>query len=120
MGIIYEVSLFPFLLVTVVLGGLAAFMAGRAVALTWKPILQIVTYSVLLAAAARFLHFALFHGTLLSPYYFLVDLVVLLSLAWLGFQLTRAGQMAGQYGWLYERIGPLSWRERQGTAEPQR
>jgi hypothetical protein len=30
-------------------------------------------------------------------------------------RMTRAGQMATQYYWLYERTGPLSWRPR--TAE---
>ncbi|WP_367116785.1 DUF6867 family protein, partial [Bauldia sp.] len=24
----------------------------------------------------------------------------------------RAGQMTSQYGWLYERSGPFSWRSR--------
>src|SRR5262249_6275964 len=112
MGIIYETSLGVFLLVTVFLGGGAAYMAGRAVALTWRPLTQLIAYSVLLAAAARFIHYSLFGGTLLSPHYFLVDLVVLLVLAGLGFRLTRAGQMTGQYAWLYERTGPLSWRPR--------
>ena len=26
--------------------------------------------------------------------------------------MTRAAQMATQYYWLYERTGPLTWRER--------
>jgi hypothetical protein len=112
MGVIYETSLGVFLLVTVFLGGGAAYASGRAVALTWKPLGQIITYSVLLAAAARFLHFSLFGGTLLTVHYFIADLIVLLIFAGLGFRLTRARQMAGQYGWLYERTGPLTWRER--------
>ncbi len=115
MGILYETSPWVFLLVTVCLAGGAAFAAGRAVALTWKPLGHIVTYSVLLAAAARFIHFSLFGGTLLSFQYFLADFVVLLILSGLGFRLTRARQMAGQYGWLYERTGPLTWRERPGS-----
>jgi len=118
MGIIYENSLGVFLLVTVFLGGGAAYAAGRAVAITWKPLGHIVTYSVLLAAAARFIHFSLFGGTLLSVQYFIADLIVLLILAGLGFRLTRVRQMAGQYGWLYERTGPLSWRERPNSVQP--
>src|SRR5581483_5946155 len=118
MGIIYETGLGVFLLVTVCLAGGAAYAAGRAVALTWKPLGHIVTYSVLLAAAARFIHFSLFGGTLLSLQFFVADLVVLLILAGLGFRLTRARQMAGQYGWLYERTGPLSWRARGDAAQP--
>jgi hypothetical protein len=120
MGIVYETSFGVFLLVTVFLGGGAAYAAGRAVALTWKPIGHIVTYSALLAAAARFLHFSLFGGTLLSPQYFIADIVVLLIFGGFGFRLTRARQMAGQYRWLYERTGPLGWRERTSGVEPQK
>ena len=120
MGIIYETGFGVFLLVTVVLGGGTAFSSGRAVALTWKPPLHMVTYCLLLAAAARFIHFSLFGGTLLSPHYFLVDLIVLLVFAALGFRLTRARQMAGQYGWLYERTGPLTWRQRPAATAPQK
>lgn len=120
MGIIYETSLGVFLLVTVFLGGGAAYMAGRAVAITWGNLAYVVVYSGLLAAAARFIHYSLFGGTLRSPQYFLVDFVVLLALAGLGFRLTRAGQMAGQYAWLYERTGPLTWRQRPAVAQPEK
>ena len=120
MGIIYETSLGVFLLVTVFLGGGAACMAGRAVAITWGNVTYVIVYSVLLAAAARFIHYSLYGGTLLSPQYFLVDLIVLLALAGLGFRVTRAGQMAGQYAWIYERTGPLSWRQRQPVPEPKK
>src|SRR5262249_47250894 len=102
------------------LGGGAAYMAGRAVAITWGELTYVVVYSVLLAAAARFIHYSLFGGSLLSLHYFIVDLVVLLALAGLGFRLTRAGQMAGQYAWIYERTGPLSWRQRQPALEPKK
>jgi hypothetical protein len=76
-----------------------------------------VVYILLLAAAVRFIHYALFGGTLLSLQYYLFDLAVLLCLAGLGFQVTRAGQMSGQYSWLYRRAGGLSWRTRADTAE---
>src|SRR5437764_2789032 len=46
----------PFLLVTVVLGGSAAFIAGRAVAQTWRPWWQGVAYMLILGAAVRFIH----------------------------------------------------------------
>jgi hypothetical protein len=120
MGILYETSLGVFLLVTVFLGGGAAFAAGRAVAVTWKPLGHIVVYSVLLAAAARFIHYSLFGGTLLAPHYFIADFLVLLVLAGAGFRMTRVRQMAGQYRWLYERSGPLSWRERVAGSPPGR
>lgn len=49
-----------FLLVTVILGGAAAFSAGRALAQTWRPMWQAFAYSAALAAAVGFLHFVLF------------------------------------------------------------
>nr|WP_321456480.1 hypothetical protein [uncultured Cohaesibacter sp.] len=111
---IWEVSFGTFLLVTVFCGGGAAWMAGRAIANTWKPVSQIVIYMFLLSAGVRFLHFALFHGTLLSLHFYVVDLIVLLLICWLGFRFTRTNQMVNQYHWLYEKVSPLTWKERKG------
>jgi hypothetical protein len=116
MGVIWEVSLGDFLLVTVFLGGGAAWLTGRAVALTWRPVWKLILFIVLLTAAVRFIHFALFGGTLLSLYFFLADFVILLALAGIGHQVTRTLQMVGQYSWLFDRAGPLSWRRRQPAA----
>jgi hypothetical protein len=120
MGIVWEVSLADFLLVTVFLGGGAAWLTGRAVALTWRSWWQLFLYAVLLGLAVRFIHFALFGGTLLSVRFYLVDLAILLALGSIGYRLTRTSQMVGQYSWLYSRSGPLSWRHREqaggGTA----
>src|SRR6516162_5096154 len=74
-----EDSLGVFILVTVLLGGGAAALAGRAVALTWRPWWQVVVYSLMLGAAVRFIHFALFDGTLLSIHYYAVDSVICLK-----------------------------------------
>lgn len=49
-----------FLLVTVTLGGAAAFSAGRALAQTWRPMWQAFAYAAALAAVVGFLHFVLF------------------------------------------------------------
>lgn len=111
-NIVWEIGLAEFLFVTVILGGLGAWMTGRAVALTWRSKLALVRYCVLLTLAVRFIHFALFQGTLTSPRYFVVDLVVLLAIAFAGMQVTRSGQMARQYGFEFERIGNFSWRRR--------
>ena len=111
-GMIFERGIIDFLLVTCFLGGGAAFLTGRAVALTWRPIIYLVLYLVLLACAVRFVHYALFEGTLVTLQFLLVDAVVLFALGWFGFQSTRAAQMAGQYSWLYRRTGPVSWRLR--------
>ena len=119
MGVFYETSLVDFLLVTVFLGGGAAYLTGRAVAFIWRPLPLLVFYILLLNAAVRFIHFSLFYGTLLSLRYYVVDLIVLLIFAGLGFRFARTGQMTGQYDWLYERSGPLSWRRRPATGNPQ-
>ncbi len=110
MDVIYQTNIVDFLLVTTFLGGGAAYLVGRAMAYIWAPRTLLVVYTGLLTAAVRFIHYALFHGTLLSLHYFVVDLVVLAVLAALGYRITRAGQMASQYGWLYKRTGPLTWR----------
>ena len=109
-------SLLQIALVTGVLGGGAAFLAGRAIAQTWRPFWSVVVYMAMLGAAVRFVHFALFQGSFLSPHYYLVDLAVVLAVALLGHRTTRTSQMARQYRWLVERTGPLSWRERQPGA----
>jgi hypothetical protein len=112
-GILYEEpSAWLFILVTIVLGGWAAWMTGRALALTWRPLWQVFLWSLPLALAVRFIHFALFEGTFLSLHFYLVDLVAVAGIAWLGYRYVRARQMTRQYGWLYERAGPLSWREK--------
>ena len=95
---IWEVSAVEFIFVTVILGGGAAYLTGRAIALSWMANEQLAIYLVLLTAATRFIHFALFDGTLIAPWYFLVDLVVLLAIGFLGKTITRSRQMAAQYG----------------------
>ena len=99
-----------FLLVTVILGGAAAFMSGRAVAQTWRPYWHIPVYMVPIAAAVRFFHYALFQEPLLSLQNYLVDFAVVFIAASLGFRLLRAHQMAQQYHWLFRRNGLLRWR----------
>jgi len=49
---------------------------------------------------------------LFSLHYYLVDTMVLIIIALMGFRFTRAGQMTRQYRWLYVRTGPFSWAER--------
>jgi hypothetical protein len=112
-GLLYEEdSLGVFLLVTVVLGGGAAALAGRAVALTWRPWWQVVVYMLMLAAAVRFIHFALFEGTLRSIHYYAVDTLVCMAFGFAGFQAARARRMIAQYPWINEPDGPLRWRRK--------
>ncbi|MCL2428330.1 MAG: hypothetical protein FWD12_03760 [Alphaproteobacteria bacterium] len=90
----------PFLLVTVLLGGGAAWQAGRAIAQTWRPWWQAVLYMFGLGAAVRFIHYALFDGSLLSLPGYALDTAVAIGCAALGFRIARARQMARQYGCL--------------------
>ena len=105
-------SLGIFLLVTVVLGGGAAALAGRAIAATWRPLWQVVGYALILGAATRFIHFALFDGTLLSLHYYAVDTAICLVSAFIGFRAARAAQMVTQYRWINAPNGPLRWHRR--------
>ena len=89
-----------FLLVTVVLGGGAAWQAGRAIAQTWRPWWHVVLYMLILGAAVRFIHYALFDGELLSLPAYALDTTVAIGCAALGFRIARARQMARQYGFL--------------------
>jgi Domain of unknown function (DUF6867) len=112
-GLLHEEGSFGvFLLVTVILGGGAAVLAGRAIALTWRPWGQIVAYTLILGAAVRFIHFALFGGTLLSLHYYVVDSAICLLLGLIGFQAARAAQMVSQYPWINQPNGPLRWRRK--------
>jgi hypothetical protein len=100
-----------FVLVTLILGGGAAWLSGRAIALTWRPWWQLIGYMFVLGLAVRFIHFALFEGTLLSPYYYAVDTVVCAIIGLLGFRVTRTMQMVTQYPWIYRRVSPFTWRK---------
>jgi predicted membrane channel-forming protein YqfA (hemolysin III family) len=112
-GILYEEhSAWLFVLVTVVLGGMAAWQMGRSIAQTWRPFLVMPVYVALLTCGVRFLHFALFQGTLLSVQYFIVDFVVLFLAAALGWRMQRAEQMRTQYSFAFTGAGPVSWRRK--------
>ena len=99
------------------IGGTAAWLAGRAIARTWRPFWHLFFYMALLGAAVRFVHFALFEGMLLSPVSYAVDTLYLLLVGALAWRTTRAAQMATQYYWLFERTSPLTWRARASTGE---
>jgi len=112
-ALLYEDESFGiFVLVTIALGGGAAVLAGRAIAATWRPWWQVVLYMLILGAAVRFIHFALFGGTLLSPHYYAVDSAVCLAAGLLGFRIARVAQMVRQYRWINVPDGPLRWRRK--------
>ncbi len=110
-GILYEEpSIWQFFFVTCLLGGWAAWMTGRACAQTWRPYPALVVYLLVLGIGVRFIHHALFEGTMFTLQYYIVDTIVLLILGTLGYRYTRTNQMVSQYNWLYERASLLSWK----------
>ncbi|MGB6540930.1 MAG: DUF6867 family protein, partial [Xanthobacteraceae bacterium] len=112
MGTLYAgESILQVVLLSVVIGGGAAALSGRAIALAWRPSWQVVIVAILLAAAARFFHFALFEGELLSVPSYCCDTLIFIIAGMLAWRATRANQMVRQYPWLYVRSGPLGWRE---------
>ena len=131
MGVIYEKSIWAFLFITVIAGGGAAYMIGRAAAKGWNPFWQAALQVLALAAAVRFLHWGLFagatleswrqaQGSLLSIHYYLIDAAILVIFCALGFRRQRTVQMLRQYGWLTVQTSPLSWRLREdATVQPQ-
>ena len=109
-----EDSLGVFVLVTLIIGGGAAWLAGRAIAATWRPWWHVVGYMLILGLTVRFFHFALFEGTLLTLHYYIVDTAVCVIVGLLGYRMTRARQMVTQYAWLYAPSGFLKWARRRG------
>jgi hypothetical protein len=101
-----------FFLVTVFLGGGAAWLTGRAAAQTWRPAWQVIVYTLILGFAVRFIHFSLFDGTLLSLHFYAIDAVFCLVVGLLGFRAARVAQMVRQYRWINETDGPLRWRRK--------
>ena len=107
-----ERSLSVFFLVTGLMGGSAAWLAGRAIASNWRPWWHVVMFMLILALAVRFIHFAVFGSKLLSLHYYLVDASACLLAGLIGFRRMRACQMVANYNWINERAGPFGWRRR--------
>lgn len=105
-------SLWVFVLLTVILGGGAAVLTGRAVATAWRPWWHVLPLVLLIGAAVRFLYFALYSGTLLSLPYYATDTAVCAICGLIGFRAKRVSQMVTSYGWLNEPVGLLAWRRK--------
>ncbi len=101
-----------FLVLTVGFMGFAAWMTGRALAGTWRPMWQVVPYGLLLGCADRFFIFALADGDLFSPVGYLVNTALLLSITLVAYRLIQARKMVTQYPWLYEAVGVFGWRSK--------
>ena len=112
-GILYEEpSIWQFLLVSVIIGGWTAWRTGKSVAEGWQDMGTVVLYTALLGLGIRFIHHALFGGTMFSLQYYVVDTLVLLVFATAGFRFYRTKQMTSNYYWLYEKVSPFSWKNK--------
>jgi len=119
MGSLYAgENLLHVLLVAGALGGGAAWLSGRAIARGWKAAWHVVVAALLLGGAARFIHFALFQGELLSAASFGCDTAFFLLVGLAAWRATRASQMVRQYPWLYTRAGPFNWRKLEQKTTP--
>jgi hypothetical protein len=102
----------PFFGMTLFFFGFAAFLTGQALAQGWRAAWHILPAVLLLAAADRFLRWALFAAELVAPGPLLIAAAILAAIAAAGYYLVRARKMVEQYPWLYERKGPFGWRPR--------
>jgi len=99
-----------FVVMTVMIFGVAATLTGQALADTWRPARYLPFYIALLGAVDRFLQYALFNGELLSVAAYIADSIVLLVIGALAYRLRLVSKMVTQYPWRFERMGLLRWR----------
>ena len=113
MGVFYEESsIWLFLLITVLIGGWMSWRTGRALAGAWKSVWLLLPAALALGLGVRFLHFALFEGTLLSPRFWMVDSALCGLAGWLGWRCERAGLMARQYAFAFRRVTPFRFERK--------
>lgn len=112
MSLFVEDNVLIFLFLTLILGGGAAYLAGRGMAIKWRPLWMPLLAMVPLTLGLRFLHFALFEAKLTSLHYLVTDFIILLVFAFLGYRITMVKKMTRQYPWLYEKASPFGWRSK--------
>ncbi|EHS49903.1 hypothetical protein PDO_0463 [Rhizobium sp. PDO1-076] len=94
------------------IGFWTAWRTGKAVAEGWEGYARVFIYVLGLGVVMRFLHFSLFAGPFISPFYYVIDVVLLLAFAVAGFQSRRTTQMVDNYYWLYDRTSYFSWKNK--------
>jgi hypothetical protein len=96
-----KITIFHFVMVTIILGGCASWLTGRAIAITWRPRWMLLPAALGLGAAIRFVHFALFDESLASLSLVGIDAATAFLFALAGYYMTRSRQMDRQYGFLH-------------------
>ena len=105
-----------FLLVTVIIGGTAAFLSGRAIAQTWRPFWQSRSTCWRSPPRVRFFHYALFDEPMLSLQNYIVDFAVVLAAASLGYRIAPRPPDGAAVHWLFRRTGCCAGVRRPETA----
>ena len=105
-------ALAAFVFFTIILGTLGGIATGRAFAGTWRSVTVMPLALIVMAAAVRFLHYALAGEDLTSLQYFVVSLVFVTAGGAYGFRARRAEQMTRQYPWIFAKSGPLGWSDK--------
>ena len=100
-----------FLFLTCVVFGAGAFMMGRALAETWRPVGQCIAYAMLLGVGNRLFSNFFFAQNVLSIPGYIIGTAVLAAIALVAYRITKVRKMVLQYPWLYQRASLFSWRE---------
>ncbi|UIK04079.1 DUF6867 family protein [Neorhizobium galegae] len=95
-----------------IIGFWTAWRSGKAAAEGWNGYATVVVYTLLLGVAMRFLHYALFQGPFISPFYYIIDVAILLVFSSAGFRIRRTRQMVQNYYWLYEPASAFSFKKK--------
>ncbi|CDZ49089.1 MULTISPECIES: DUF6867 family protein [Neorhizobium] len=95
-----------------IIGFWTAWRSGKAAAEGWNGYTTVVVYTLLLGVAMRFLHYALFQGPFISPFYYIIDVAILLVFSSAGFRIRRTRQMVQNYYWLYEPASAFSFKKK--------
>jgi len=85
---------------------------GQALANTWKPWWHNVAYGLMLGAGDHLASNFLFAARLGDFGVYAFHTLVLIAVALLAYRLRKARKMVQQYPWLYERAGPMAWRNK--------
>ena len=109
---IFTGQVFPGVYVFFLLACMAAWTTGKSNAQVWRPISVLLIFVLILGVGVRFIHFALYGAPMFSLPHYALDTAVLIVVAWFGYKVKRTNQMTTQYPWLYEKVSPLSWRNR--------
>jgi hypothetical protein len=107
-------SLPIFVGITLVIMGFVSYMAGQALAGTWRPWWHAVPYGLMLGAVDRFFTWALFQGPLFGLYPYLIAAGIMLAICLGAYRLTLVRKMVSQYPWIYQRAGFFGWRAKDG------